>query len=304
VNQTAKTSLFDRINPSVYVRTLDGIPWPAHQETYETGFPMLDTQGIRLTRPAFMTVVGPYGSGKSVLVRQLACNMARLHGWRTLVTAFEERVKPRMLRDFRRFFQVHNDDGSICSMAGELSEAEADKVDEQVADSFRFLLRPHNEIMDQRFLMSLIRHAVERHDIKMVIIDPVNEIDHDIPRDMTITRYMGDFIMSLKALAFDYEILVCVVAHPAKMNNLNRNSGYVYTLNDASDTAHFGNKSDFGWCVWRPNGEASTFLNIDKIKDQETCGRPGLYALEMRRQMFVVTDKGKSAIELLKDQTA
>ena len=36
------------------------------------------------------------------------------------------------------------------------------------------------------------------------MIDPVNEIDHQVPRGESKTDYMGKFIMRLKALADDY----------------------------------------------------------------------------------------------------
>ena len=82
--------------------TIDDIPEPGVDKLYETGLGALDAHGFRLVRPAFMPVIGPYGSGKSVLLRQLAVNFWNLHGWRTLITSFEEKVKPRFQRDLRR----------------------------------------------------------------------------------------------------------------------------------------------------------------------------------------------------------
>ena len=82
--------------------TIDDIPEPGVEKLYETGLGALDAHGFRLVRPAFMPVIGPYGSGKSVLLRQLAVNFWNLHGWRTLITSFEEKVKPRFQRDLRR----------------------------------------------------------------------------------------------------------------------------------------------------------------------------------------------------------
>jgi hypothetical protein len=86
------------------VSLLRDIPEELPQEGFRTGFKGLDEHGFRLIRPAFMPVIGPYGSGKSVLLRQLAVNLYKLHGWRTLITAFEEKVRPRYERDLRRLF--------------------------------------------------------------------------------------------------------------------------------------------------------------------------------------------------------
>ena len=52
------------------------------------------------------------------------------------------------------------------------------------------------------------------------------------------------------------------------------------TLNDGADTAHWGNKADIGWCVWR-DLTGPTYLHIDKLKVNETTGKPTLAALHL-----------------------
>ena len=59
----------------------------------------LDRYGLRIVTPAFMPIVGPYGSGKSIFLRQLLINLWRLHGWKFALTSFEEKVRPRFERD-------------------------------------------------------------------------------------------------------------------------------------------------------------------------------------------------------------
>lgn len=84
------------------ISTIDDIPEPGPIETYRSGFHALDEHGFRITTPAFVPVIGPYGSGKSVFLRQLLVNLWRLHGFKFLLTSFEEKVKPRFQRDLRR----------------------------------------------------------------------------------------------------------------------------------------------------------------------------------------------------------
>jgi hypothetical protein len=102
------------------VARLSDIPELGEEKTYESGFPSLDTHGFRFVLSAFMSIIGPYGSGKSLLLRQLLCQLWRLHKWTFLVTSFEERVKPRYRRDFRRHLIggiTRRQDGSIaCSL--------------------------------------------------------------------------------------------------------------------------------------------------------------------------------------------
>ena len=81
---------------------MDDVPDAGPVETFRTGFGGLDEHGWRLVTPAFMPVIGPYGSGKSVFLRQLLVNLWRIHGWRFLLTSFEEKIKPRYERDLRR----------------------------------------------------------------------------------------------------------------------------------------------------------------------------------------------------------
>ena len=55
---------------------LSDIPDPGEVRSYRSGFPALDDHGFRFELPAFMSLIGPYGSGKSVLLRQLLVNLA------------------------------------------------------------------------------------------------------------------------------------------------------------------------------------------------------------------------------------
>src|SRR5205085_7121116 len=119
-------------------------------------------------------IIGPYGSGKSVLLRQLLVKLRKLHGWRCLLTSFEEKIKPRYHRDLRRHFldcRIQDaDDGDIA------------KADAAIEDGFRFLLRKRNTVLDLERLIDRIEFAVRVHGVKVVAIDPVNEIDHQVPK--------------------------------------------------------------------------------------------------------------------------
>ena len=273
------------------VCTIDDIPDPGVEQAYRSGFDLLDKHGFRFVRPAFMSVIGPYGSGKSVLLRQLAVNLWRLHGWRTLITSFEERVKPRMHRDFRRQL--------IGAPEHAWRPGDVEEADKEIAAAFRFLRRQRTSRLDLDRLLDRIAYAVQVYGVDVVIVDPVNEIDHSVPRHQSKTDYMGEFIMALKALADDYDLLMICAAHPPKDGVEKRLSkGRLLTLNDGADTAHYGNKSDIGWCVWRPGFEGATLLHIDKLKDHETMGKPTLAKLELMPQTnsFRVTNIGYEII--------
>jgi twinkle protein len=266
------------------VATIDDIPEPRPESIYSSGFDKLDEHGFRIVLPAFMPIVGPYGSGKSVFLRQLLVNLWKLHGWKFLLTSFEEKVKPRYLRDLRRHLichgPQHDEDGEVTwgvySGRFEPSPAAVARADDEIRKAAVFLRRKRNATLDLQRLLDRIEFAVRVHGVKVVAIDPVNEIDHHVPKGESKTDYMGRFIMQLKALADDYELLMICALHPPKDGVEKRLSKTgVLTLNDGADTAHWGNKADIGFCVWR-NLDGPTYLHGDKLKDHETMGKPFL----------------------------
>ncbi len=253
---------------------IDDVPDVTDEKLFETGFMALDEHGFRITLPAFMPIIGPYGSGKSVLLRQLLVNLWQIHGWKCLLTSFEERIKPRYIRDLRRHI--------IGRPIEEWTDRDVERADDEIRHGFKFLRRTRNAVLNADRLCDRIEFAVRVYGIRVVCIDPVNELDHEVGKGESKTDYMGRFIMRLKALADDYGLLMIVAAHPPKDGVEKRlTKGKLLTLNDGADTAHWGNKADIGWCVWRPDSDGPSVLHIDKVKDHETMGKPTLAELHL-----------------------
>lgn len=279
------------------IATMQDIPDDGEIKTYESGFASLDQHGFRFVLPAFMPIIGPYGSGKSVFLRQLLVNLWRKHKWKFLLTSFEERVKPRYQRDFRR----HLIGKPYCDMQGRLiwSDSEIAKADAELERCAVFLRRKRSTTLDLDRLVRLLDFAVRVHGVRVVAIDPVNEIDHQVPRGESKTDYMGRFIMHLKQLADDYGLLIICCAHPPKdgVEKRMQKTGLL-TLNDGADTAHWGNKADIGFCVWR-NLDGPTLLHGDKLKDHETMGKPFLAEMRLDTTMnqFNITRMGYDILQ-------
>jgi hypothetical protein len=80
-------------------------------------------------------------------------------------------------------------------------------------------------------------------------------------------------------------VSAAVAAHPPKDGVEERlQKRGILTLNDGADTAHWGNKADIGWRMWR-NIDGPSLLHIDKFKDHETMGRPTLAELHLDREL-------------------
>ena len=119
--------------------------------------------------------------------------------------------------------------------------------------------------------------------MRVIAIDPVNEVRLNVPPGRSKTDYLGDFMMRLKDLSEDYALLTICCGHVSKSSAEKRLSKkQILTLNDGEDTRHYGGKADIGWCVWR-DVEGPTLLHIDKLKDHETMGRPTLVELKLDR---------------------
>jgi twinkle protein len=236
------------------------------RQRYER-FPGLEKH-LRFPRKGFVTVLGPYESGKSTFLRQLIWNMSMAHGWRSAITCFEESAKWRTVNALRKT--------AMGKPVKDATDQELDAATDWVRKNVIFIQKQKGKLMDARRLCDRIEYAVKVFGLNMVIIDPFNEIDHSHSRDISKTDYIGNFIMEFKNLADSYNfVLICCVHPPseAMRRQVSRKSKF-YVLSDAADSSHFANKSDIGLCFWRPSEENITLMNIDKIKNAELCGKP------------------------------
>ena len=83
---------------------------------------------------------------------------------------------------------------------------EVDKVqtDIELKQAAKFLLRKRNTLLDMNLPLGRIEFAVRVYRLKVVVIDTVNEIDHQVPKGESKTDCLGRFIMRLKQLANDH----------------------------------------------------------------------------------------------------
>ena len=116
-------------------------------------------------------------------------------------------MKPRFQRDLRRHF-----------MGGELEDADARDQRAPTSRSTKAssFCAANATRCSTSSALDRIEYAVRVYGVDVVAIDPVNEIDHQVPKGESKTDYMGRFIMELKQLADDYNLLMICCAHPPK----------------------------------------------------------------------------------------
>ena len=239
-------------------------------KTYTTGWSGLD-QYIRPYLGAFMVVGGFPNHGKSTWTLQFAANMARLHDWSIAVASFEMKVVPYVTDTLMSTFLQ----GPIKYAAPQNKKRAWDFVENR----FTFIApdRGDNETdHDIDWLIDRMQVAVIRNGCKMILIDPFNEIEQRKRHDESTTEYIGRAIRKLKGFAMQYNVLVCLVAHPTKGSaHLDSSELSMYSI---ADSSHFANKSDIGVIVGRvgdPKVDVITGIYIKKIRYQPDAGTLG-----------------------------
>lgn len=260
-----------RLGPDELVSTISrAVPFPVkgiyHLEdfprferpaTYSTGWGRLDPPAnigmcsLSLSTGFFMVVLGKPGSGKSTWTLQLAFNMARIHGWNVGLGSFEVLPVP-YVRDILRNNYLQCSRSEWTGMGIRTADAFIEKkftffhIDARVDESEQSL----------EWLLEKAADAVIRDGIKMLLIDPWNEIEHARRRDETETQYTARAIRSLKKFAMAYDVLVVVVVHPTKSGG-DKAQGDL-SLYDADGSAHWVNKPDIGLVIERDDQGAQS----------------------------------------------
>lgn len=234
---------------------------PEYPETFHIGFGREMDMMLRVSLGQFMVVTGVPTHGKSQFVDTMLYHFARDHGWKSLVGTFESPPVP-FWRDAMRQRVLHK---SIRDMSME-ERARADKF---LNEHFIFL--GQNTSADEDLdlsvdeIIDLARIAVIRDGIKVLCLDPWNEIEHRKRRDETGTDYTGRAIRQLKRFARLYNVLVIVVAHPRKPPAGNYSEPP--SLYDIEGSSHWRNKPEVGLCIWRPDTtKPYAEVHIQKIK--------------------------------------
>lgn len=186
----------------------------------------------------FVVCTGIPNVGKSTFINQASVLMAKRHKWPIAIFSGEKDVKPFLAHELMTAF---------------LGKARADWSFEEKKRGEAFVQRYYQFIdyddtsdveVDIKYLLDACAAAVFRDGVKMLIIDPWNELEHNRPMNLSLTEYVGKMIKALKRFAKQFHVCVVVVAHPTKIS-----PDVVPGLYNISDSAHWANKADLGIVV-------------------------------------------------------
>ena len=192
------------------------------------------------------------------------------YGWTVALASFEQRAKPDLLLNLRRFRARCHPDA--------LSKTALDAVDEWIDRHFVLIVPDEDEDASLPWFMERSAAAMVQYGARLVVCDPWNELDHVRPPDMSLTEYTGFAIKQFRKQASKYQAHHMVVAHPTKLGRSSKAADGTSelpcpTLYDISDSAHWYNKTDAGIVVHRET-LSSTLIHVQKTR-YEAIGKPG-----------------------------
>lgn len=216
-------------------------------------------------RPGDFTVItGIPGHGKSLFINWTIVELARHYGLKIALASFELADS-----DAKEIFRglAHQ------APADDLSTYTLRQIDQWLDERLLLMMPPDGGEATLEWLWECLETAVMRHDCRMVVIDPFNEIEHLRRRDETETEYIGRVIRMLRHFGRRFETHVVVIAHPAKSRDPD-GGNYPPDLSSISGSAHWCNKPDVGLTVWRDQQNLTTIINR-KARYEGKCGKFG-----------------------------
>lgn len=247
---------------------LEDFPDPPPVTSLPVGIDGLDDH-FQLTPGTFAVISGWAGHGKTSLLMRMLSNLM-MAGVNIALGSFETIPRPILERRLR-----------ACLYACPESEAKPGPADELLAKRLSVIAhtaRDEDTELDLDYIIELAKVAVLRDGVRLLVLDPWNEIEHKRSSDETETEYTGRAIRSLKRFALNYECAVWLVAHPRKPHS--DGNPKPPSLYDLAGSAHFANKADYGLVVHREDLSGTTIeARIVKVR-MGLPGRPGRVFLD------------------------
>ncbi len=241
---------------------IDRLYRDGHEETYSTGWPAVDQiMKVPAQRGMLWIVTGIPNGGKSEFVDALCVNLAKAHGWRSAFCSFENPPDLHAVKLLEKYLEMPFWEGPTPRMG----EADLARGKAFIVEHFP-LIRANDESPTLDWLFDKMRAMVLRHGVRIIVIDPYNELEHRRPAGMTETEYVSDMLGRMRRFAYSHDCQVILVAHPAKMRRKDNGDLPIPGLYDISGSANFANKADIGLTVHRDLKTGRTTISVRKCR--------------------------------------
>ncbi len=232
------------------------------EETHSTGWPAVDLIAkVPAQRGLLWILTGIPNGGKSEWVDALCMNLATAYGWRTAFCSFENPPDLHATKLIEKYLEMPFWEGRTPRMG----EADLARGKAFITEHFP-LIRANDESPTLDWLFDKMRAVVVRHGVRIVVVDPYNELEHRRPAGMTETEYVSDMLGRMRRFAYAHDCQVILVAHPAKMRRKDNGDLPIPGLYDISGSANFANKADIGLTVHRDLKTGRTTISVRKCR--------------------------------------
>jgi twinkle protein len=273
------------------------------QVIYEPAQPQyrLLRDNLRIRLGDFSVITGTPGFGKSTFANDLFCGIVDHYDVTIAWASFEQEPQRDHRRALRSWYGAWEDprmspDPTDQSRRGkpshQMTDSEIAEADRWIDAKHLFIVPSEEEDATLDWVLERMELAVSRHNAKIVVIDPWNELEHCRRPGESETEYIGRAIRALKRFAKAFQVHVCVVAHPTKSVKGADGNYVMPTLYDISGSANWYNKCEIGIIIHRED-EDHTLIKVQKSRYHDTIGRPGVvkahYSKDERR--FIETER-------------
>lgn len=254
------------------VYKLSDLPPLPKPEVFEIDMPML-SNSYRLRVGDWTVVTGIPGHGKSTLVNDIICRVTEKYSLpgSPLVTAFAS-FEQHPQNDHRRNLSWWY----LGKHPATHSASDTEAADKWINQHFRFLVPNEDDDVTLEWVLEKMALAVVREGVRIIVIDPWNEMDHLREPGETTTEYVGRAIKAFRRFARKFKVHLIIVAHPTKLQQDKDGVYPIPTLYHISDSANWYNKCDVGIIVHRTEGGA-TMIWVQKSRYHDEIGKPGRY---------------------------
>ncbi|MBQ9406731.1 MAG: toprim domain-containing protein [Desulfovibrio sp.] len=211
--------------------------------------------------PGQLTVVtGIPSHGKSTFIDALRVNLFRLHGWASAAFSPENWPAQAHLALLVEMYAGMN-----------FRLMRPEEVHDQASALARgfFFIQPERDadMLSVEGILQRARVLVYREGIKVLVIDPWNEVAHDMSAFQREDQYISAQLAKIRRFARVNGVHVFVIAHPRQLEKNKDGSYPAPTAYDIAGGAMWRNKADNILCVYRPDMRSGeTVVLVQKIR--------------------------------------
>lgn len=133
-------------------------------------------------------------------------------------------------------------------------------------DKHFVFLNPYENDISLEALLSLVLQAKEEKGVSAFVLDPWNDIEHNLPPNKTEVQYLNQSLTNVRRFGRTNELSPFIVAHPTKLLPLKPGEPFpIPTAYNINGGAMWFNKADNIMSVYR-NNDDSVSVFIQKIK--------------------------------------